>query len=453
VAIGAFAATSPFTWFDLGQRGGELGAELSAFVHGSFGASAQPAATRYAMDVLPRDLGWPLALLVGAALIGALLRLSRERLLLLAYAVPFAVTLGAVTAVYDRYLLPLLPVLLAFAASGIRAGVARSSLRRWIVVAGVTGLLGLAWSSVRYVREALAVESRSLAREWIDSSIAPGSLIACEPAGPRLRSIDEQMQLATLPRLSPELQAKLDHAPAFSLADIPMTVHDPDATHVFYDLRDLAGFDVVVVSGSVRARYLAEPARFPVQADFYEGLDRFWSLRYRTPSGLAKGPEILIYVMDSTRASGLEAWWRLRSARHQTPSRRPTSDVLAPVFAGRALCLTRAGRFEHARRLWPTALRWERAPGQWWYAQGLALAATGHGRDAYDAFREGYRRDPRLTEAGLFAAEQALLNGAIEDSRRALTEVTARGALSAWEQRRADSLASEIASRPATPPP
>jgi tetratricopeptide (TPR) repeat protein len=197
----------------------------------------------------------------------------------------------------------------------------------------------------------------------------------------------------------------------------------------------------------VRQRYLAEPARFPVQVDFYRALDQFWSLRYRTPAGAGAGPEITVYAPDSTKRSGLEAWWTARDEQHGTPARRPEDGQLASAFAQRAMCLTRVGRFADALRLWPTALRWTRAPADWWYAQGLALAGTGETRGAYAALREAHRRDPALTDAGLLAAELALMDGAVEDSRQALEEVTARGALSAPEQARADSLVRAIDAR------
>jgi len=198
----------------------------------------------------------------------------------------------------------------------------------------------------------------------------------------------------------------------------------------------------------VRGRYRAEPARFPVQVDFYQALDRFWSARYRTPRDVDAGPEIVIYAPDSTQLPGLDAWWSERAAHHGRPARLPPDDQLASTFAQRALCLTRAGRFAQALRLWPTALRWKPAPAEWWYAQGLALAGTGERHEAYVALREANRRDPKLADAGLLAAELALLDGAFDDSRRALEEVTAREALSASDRARADSLERALARRP-----
>ena len=90
-------------------------------------------------------------------------------------------------------------------------------------------------------------------------------------------------------------------------------------------------------------------------------------------------------------------------------------------------------------------MRWEGAPGEWWYEQGLALAGTGERGPAVHALREANRRDPQLVEAGLFAVELALMYGAVEDGRQALQEVMARDALSVADRRRADSLSREIA--------
>src|SRR5262249_15820029 len=154
--------------------------------------------------------------------------------------------------------------------------------RRWLIAAALVALAGLGVRSVRYLRDALRPDSRALAREWIATHLASGALIALEPVGPDLPDLDERMKVAALPGLSPRMREQVSRAPAYSIAPMPMSVHDPDAVFAFYDPRDLAGFDAVVVSGSVRARYLAETARFPVQTDFYEGLDRFWVPRYAT---------------------------------------------------------------------------------------------------------------------------------------------------------------------------
>jgi tetratricopeptide (TPR) repeat protein len=450
VAFGAFAACSPFSLLDLAGRRGELGAELSAFVRGPFGAGHGPAAVAYLLRILPADLGWPLLVLAVAGAIAAVAGRSRERIVLLAWLLPFALVLGAATSAFERYLLPVLPVLLVLGATGLRERLARPPLRPLLRFAVVVSLAGLGWNAVRYARAALRPDSRALAREWITTHLARGSLVAIEPLGPDLPDEDDQMKLASLSGLSPAFRARLDAAPAYSIAPLPMSVHDPEAVSAFYDPRDLAGFDAVVVSGSVRARYLAEPARFPVQADFYEALDHFWSLRYRTPPEAAPGPEIQVYAPDSARSTGLAAWWADRAPRHAAPARHAPDELLASVFARRAMCLTRAGRFGDASRLWPVALRWDQAPAGWWYAQGLALAGSGDHRGAYAALREAYRRDRALTDAGLLAAEIALMAGEVEDSRHALEEVTARGALSPAEEARADSLARALAGRTPT---
>jgi hypothetical protein len=447
-AIAAFIVGSPFSLVDLVRRRDEWGVELSAFAHGPFGQGGGPAALAYLLRIVPADLGWPLMLLAVAGTLAAVAGRSRARLVLLAWLLPFALVLGVATSAFERYLLPVIPVLLALAATGIRDGLARRALRPWALAAAVASLAWLGGTALYYLRTALAADSRALAREWLMGHVPRGTLVTLEPLGPDLPDQGDQAKLAGLPGLSPGMRARLDAAPVYSIVAMPMSVHDPDAVSPFYDPRDLAGFDAVVVSGSVRGRYRAEPARFPVQVDFYQALDRFWSARYRTPRDVDAGPEIVIYAPDSTQLPGLDAWWSERAAHHGRPARLPPDDQLASTFAQRALCLTRAGRFAQALRLWPTALRWKPAPAEWWYAQGLALAGTGERHEAYVALREANRRDPKLADAGLLAAELALLDGAFDDSRRALEEVTAREALSASDRARADSLERALARRP-----
>ena len=449
--IGAFTLASPFTWVDLASRRGELGGELAAFMGGPFGATSGHGALTYLSRVVPGDLGWPLTVLIGIAVTVSILRPSRERALLLAFAVPYAILLGVAASVFERYLVPLVPGVLVLAASAARDAPGRPVARRWALAAAV-GLIGLGWNTARYAREALSPDSRLLTREWIIGHLPARSLIALESLGPELPDLDREMELAALPDLSQAMRQRLEHAPMFSIAGMPMTVHDPDAVWPFYDLRDLAGFDAVVVSGSVRDRYLAERSRFPVQADFYEGLDRFWKVRYRSPAGSATGPEIVVYGSDSTRIGLLESWWSARLPSHGTPARSPPDELLAFVFARRAMCLTRAGRDQAALREWPKALRWEHAPAEWWYAEGLAMDATRDRPNAIITLREAYRRDPTLVDAGLLAAELSFAEGAVDESRRLLQAVEARAGLNESERKRARSLGQMLTARGARGP-
>src|SRR5262249_43161535 len=63
---------------------------------------------------------------------------------------------------------------------------------------------------------------------------------------------------------------------------IPMSTIAPEQTAVYYDLRHYLRYDFILVSQAVRGRYLAEPARYPAQVRFYQDLDRYGTMVWRT---------------------------------------------------------------------------------------------------------------------------------------------------------------------------
>jgi hypothetical protein len=261
VAIGAaaFVATSPYVLVHPGQavddalrvqrlaREGWLG-----FEHDHISLVAFPARLWSGMGP---------ALLVGAAGLGlALWRRNRADLILVAFAVIYFIDLLTLRAHFDRYVLPLVPVLGAFAG-------------RVRVLAPVTLLLlvvPLVWSirdDVRLTR----TDTRVVAHRWIQRNVPEESLIAADPstAPPPGRSV---LSLA-LP------------GPGFKT--------DPN--------RDLAllrrkGVAYVLVTGAIADRVRAARDRYPREVRFYNQLRvQAKRLYYVSSANGLTGPWVAVY--------------------------------------------------------------------------------------------------------------------------------------------------------------
>ena len=111
-------------------------------------------------------------MLVAAVGIGAALwRRTRTDLVLLSFAVGYWLTLMPQQAHFERYVLPLVPVLAVLA----------GSVRAVVPVALVALLLPLAWS-VGDARELTRTDTRVRADAWVSANVPRGDPIAADPS-------------------------------------------------------------------------------------------------------------------------------------------------------------------------------------------------------------------------------------------------------------------------------
>lgn len=168
----------------------------------------------------------------------ALARRRRTDLILAAFTVVYFAQLLALDAHFDRYVLPLVPVL------GTLAG----RLRPLVPVTLLLLAVPLAWSirdDVRLTR----TDTRIVAERWIRANVPEDSTIAVEPSTPPLPGY---------PTLALELPG-------------PGRKFDPNR-----DLERLRqrGVAFVLVTGAVADRVLAARERYPREARFYDDLRR-----------------------------------------------------------------------------------------------------------------------------------------------------------------------------------
>ena len=183
-------------------------------------------------DRLWEALG-PFLLVAGAGLVVALLRRSRTDLVLASFVLAYAVYLLPVNAHFDRYVLPLVPVLGAFG----------GSIRPLRPLAALLLVVPLVWS-VSDTRDLTRTDTRELAADWIRANVPQGAILAADPS--------------TLP-LSDRNVVRLE---------LPGPGRPTDPNRDLGRLRR-AGAEWLLVSGAVADRVLAAPAAYPREAAFY----------------------------------------------------------------------------------------------------------------------------------------------------------------------------------------
>ena len=258
LGIVAFLATSPFilahptrAWDDATRvqrlaREGWLGFEHDSFALFSFSGE------------LWHTLG-P-ALLVSVAGIGVAIATRRKAdLVLLSFVAVYFADLLTLHAHFDRYLLPLIPVL------GVLAG----RLRALVPVTLLLLIVPLTWS-IQHDITLTKTDTRVVAARWIQDHVPQSAGLAAESSTPLLKR-------KILPLLLPG----------------PGRPSDPN--------RDVArlkseGIQYVLVTGAVADRVLAARKHYPREVRFYDQLQRQAKrLYYVKPANGLAGPWVAVY--------------------------------------------------------------------------------------------------------------------------------------------------------------
>ncbi len=260
LAVAAFALTSPFVvvhpgraWDDLSRvqrlaRAGWLGFEHDGSALGAFSARLWEAVG-------------PVLVIALVGLVLALFRRSRADLALASFGLVYFADLLTLDAHFDRYVLPLVPVVAALAA-------------RMRALAPVTLLLlviPLVWA-IRDDRELLKTDTRVFAQRYVEQLVPAGASIAVDPS---------TIPLAGRKVIALELPG-------------PGRPADPN--------RDLAalrarGIELVLLTGAVEDRVLAARDRYPREAAFVDDLRATATLVLSTQRGAGEltGPWLALY--------------------------------------------------------------------------------------------------------------------------------------------------------------
>jgi len=260
LALLAFLATSPYVLPDLGQAAGDAYRVQRLAREGWLGFENDHFRPIAFLDRLWEGLG-PALVVAGIGLVAALARRSTADRVLAVFVLVYFLQLMTLGAHFDRYVLPLVPVL------GVLAGRVRT-------LAPVTLLLlviPLTWS-VRDDRELTKRDTRLAALSWIDENVPAGATIAVDPSTPPL----------------PELRTVR--------LELPGPGREPDPRRDVERLR-AEGVRYVLVTGAVADRVLAARSRYPRESRFYDQLRRAPRALYVEPGDALAGPWVALYTL------------------------------------------------------------------------------------------------------------------------------------------------------------
>lgn len=285
-------------------------------------------------------LGWIPALL---ALVGAGRAIAKERavaLLLLPTVVVYLLYMGTQDRYFGRWLLPLFPIAIVFAAYGA-LWLAQEAGRRWPRAALpatamlVVALLGQ--STVHAVHNGLVLsrpDTRGLAHDWMVANLPPGGKVVLEPIVPARWTEDPDGANPATPggkrwELWDTARADVDDAgrplPGGRTRFVKVDKYERTLRPELIDRYEAAGYCWVVIGSHQRDRALVEPGEVPQAIAYYDELARRgrevarfspyrggakaprfnfdWSFDYYPLAYQRPGPEIVIYQLSGGRCS------------------------------------------------------------------------------------------------------------------------------------------------------
>ncbi|MDX6696749.1 MAG: hypothetical protein QOE65_146 [Solirubrobacteraceae bacterium] len=298
----AFAASTPYFFLDFHYAWSSLISENESHHLGADGLSPPGNLWWYLTSAIPRSMyALPaLAALAGAVLIAVGRR--AEQLILLGFTVVFVLGVSLSHLHWQRWIIPVLPLLALFAAHALYAGADRVGRRlafdraRVASLAGAVALAALpAYGFAAAVRQAGST-TRLEARRWVIAHVPKGTMIAVEEYSAPL---DGAGFTVTRPcSTSPNGRWGTTYAPldgsSFSVAQ-PCSLLVDGGVADYYR----RGYRYLITSSRIDNRYRAEPRRYPHEVAFYRALSRQALLVARfTSSATLAGPEIRIYRLN-----------------------------------------------------------------------------------------------------------------------------------------------------------
>ncbi|MDH7569590.1 MAG: glycosyltransferase family 39 protein [Armatimonadota bacterium] len=149
--------------------------------HGILFWDTPPAWIYHVVSSLRFGLGVPLLLLAGAGVVAAALRRRPVDLILAAWALPYYLLIGVAQVKFQRYTLPLVPLLAVWAGVLGAAWLAGTgwSRRRTLAAVGAVALVSwTAGATVAYDLLFVLPDPRDRAAQWIHAHVPPGATLA-----------------------------------------------------------------------------------------------------------------------------------------------------------------------------------------------------------------------------------------------------------------------------------
>jgi hypothetical protein len=258
ITVATFAVTSPFVILDAGEAWGDIRAVQRLAHAGWLGFEGDPPAPIAYLERLWDGLG-PASIVGLAGLVVALVYRRRADVALATFALVWFAQLMTTGAHFDRYTLPLVPVL------GALAG----RLRALAPVTLLLLVVPFTWT-VRDAQDLTRTDTRVVAHDWIEANVPHGATIAVDPSTPPLEGFK---------RIALELPG-------------PGRPTEPDRN--LSRLRE-RGASYVLVTGAVTDRVLAARDDYPYESAFYDELERRKPLYRLDPGERLNGPWVALY--------------------------------------------------------------------------------------------------------------------------------------------------------------
>ncbi|MEA3334391.1 MAG: DUF2298 domain-containing protein [Chloroflexota bacterium] len=328
VAVATFAVTSPFVLLDWENFNRAVLIEQGAMVRGE---ADFPFTRQYRGSVpylyfleqqVKWGIGWPLGLLCMVALMWVLVKVLRGRslageLIILSWVIPYFGMTGLFLAKFNRYMVPIVPLLMVFAA-GLVAAIAgevprranspepsvvaeddaivrQSSSRRWMAaIVGGAALLGAVLWSVAFVNGVYGQEHPFIrASRWMYDTIPDNSVW-----------ITEHWEEG-LPLSLPEDDG---NPGAHGWRNLTMPMYEEDTERKFETLRDnlREGDTYVLATKRLYGALPNLPERYPMSNRFYELLFA-GQLGYELAAEFTSFPGLFGVEIDDQSAD--ESFW------------------------------------------------------------------------------------------------------------------------------------------------
>jgi MFS family permease len=276
-AVVGFVLTTPYFLFDWATARRNIDIEMGPHP-GHDGFSRLGNLRWYLGNAIPNVISWPIALLAVAGVVLVLMRRRDLRqLLLLATGVTFLLGVSTSELHWDRWPLPILPVVLLFAAYALVAAASVVDARSSRIALVPATVVGLALVSILPAKDVVQLNllqsrpsTRMVAREWIGAHVPSGSVVVKEQKTAPLNGMD--------------LQVEYNKA----LPDGGWTL----------DRYRRDSFQYLMTNGAISGAYTSQPRRYPTEADFYRELrQQACLLREFRPNSHRYGPIIRVYEL------------------------------------------------------------------------------------------------------------------------------------------------------------
>jgi 4-amino-4-deoxy-L-arabinose transferase-like glycosyltransferase len=289
----AFVLGSPFIVLDPGHFRHDFLRQNRIMARGWLGFENAGNGLWYNLHVnLWAALGAVLLVLGLAGLVWALWRHRPFDLMVAPYVIVYVAYVSTWKELADRYLLPVVPLLILLAVRFcVELATARPAWRR-VGVPVAAALLAVALvapvrASLAFDRGLSGPDTRAQATAWIEANVPTGATVAVETSGPQLRRVADRRYYRQAGRLASSF---------FNVVRLGLPAPGmPNRSHDLDWVRS-SGAQYVVVSSKVYDRVLAAAAHYPSVVAFYRDLDRRATLvKTFSPGPDERGPTIKVY--------------------------------------------------------------------------------------------------------------------------------------------------------------